>query len=382
MKLSFFVPTRNGSTKNPPATFVRLLQRLRELGDELVVVVDDTSTDDTLDVARQFTKNAHLFAHDPIFMEMRRQSIYRCTGDWIYWVDDDDILSSRWTRPALEALMKARTVTHYWIPGRYLLTEGGLYLSTAPHIGHFHMLLHRNIESIVVLPTKLHQQTAIAGEPAYLAGMYIDAMDFVWHDRKYREAKINTYDEAYDETGTGFNNTRFYLYEDYYFETRHIEDSLAPMVMAPINETNVEAGVHVRFLDCPEKMTVGQTYWIMSRIINNSDRTLLPQSEFIRWGTLAVSYHWFDNSESLEDNVDLRTAFPARISPHHQHDALVKVTAPGIPGTYQLQIDILEENQHWFSKSPGAGIYEIRTVDVTRLVWPPQLAAARKEDHG
>ena len=52
MKLSIYMATRNGSTRNPPGAFAQLLERLRDLADELVVAVDYSSTDDTFEVAK------------------------------------------------------------------------------------------------------------------------------------------------------------------------------------------------------------------------------------------------------------------------------------------------------------------------------------------
>jgi len=379
VRLSVFIATQNGVTRNPPGAFSDLLRDMSQLADELVVVVDYTTTDDTFEIAARFTKNVYRFSHDPMFVEMRRQSFSRCTGDWILWLDDDDRLSPAWTRPAVERLMNQRTVTHYWVPALYMVSNGGLHLSTAPFIVHFMTQLYRNIESIAIFPTKLHQQMAFAGEPAYLAGLYVEPMNFVWHDRKSRELKLDAYDEAYDEEGTGFDQRRFYLYEDHYFETRHVDEGFEPKVMAALEEGDAEAGVHVRLLDVPERMTCSQTYWVTVRISNNSERMLLPQSELLRWGTLAVSYHWSGGAIEVTDAVTIRTPFPARIAPRHEHDALIRVKAPDAPGLYRLQPDILEENTQWFSRSAQSGMYESRDVEVVPLVWPPRIAAQQTE---
>ena len=104
MKLSAFVATRNGATRNPPGHFAGLLARLRELSDELVVAIDSTTDDDTADVARGYTKSVSSFEHDPAFGEMRRQSFERCSGDWILHMDDDVLLGKHWTRGRLEDL--------------------------------------------------------------------------------------------------------------------------------------------------------------------------------------------------------------------------------------------------------------------------------------
>lgn len=366
MKLSFFVATRNGSSRNPPGTFAATLRQYRELGDELVVVVDDTTSDDTFDVAKEVTPNVHLFVHDPLFIEMHRQAFSRCRGDWIFAADDDDRLSSNWTRPLFDALMRNRPVTHYWVPTRYLV-DAQTYISTAPYIGHFSVQLFRNIESIAVLPRNLHQQLAIAGEPVYLCGLWMDAMNFAWHDRASREAKLAIYEEAHDEAHTNFDQRRFYLYEDYYFETEAVEDERDAAVL---QQASAESGpgVSVRILRAPIKMTVGQTYWVAVRLINNSARVLLPQSEFIRWGQLSLSYRW-NHGESTPQ--DPQTPFPARIAPGFQHDALVRVKAPSSPGSYALSIDILEEQTARISEASDAGTFETRKIEVRPLTWRP-----------
>ncbi len=376
MKLSFYVATRNGSSRNPPGTFATLLQQYKELGDELVVLVDDTTTDDTFDIAKNFTPNVHRFAHDPLFIEMQRQAFYRCSGDWIFAADDDDRMGSNWTRPILDELMSRRTVTHYWVPTRYLVSDD-FYLSTAPYIGHFSAQFFRNIESIAILPSNLHQQIAFAGEPAYLAGLYMDAMNFTWHDRASREAKVRTYDEAHDEANTNFDQSRFYLYEDYYFETERREDCAAPAVMEPIDSSETPRGIHVRILSAQSSMTVGQTYWATVRIVNNSDRALLPQSEFLRWGELALGYRWLPLTENAGAGTQPQTPFPARLLPGHQHDALIRVQAPAVPGTRQLKVDILEENRSWLSDAEPAGSFETREVQIRPLVWPPTTEPQR-----
>jgi hypothetical protein len=365
VKLSAYVATRNGSTRNPPGTFAQLLERARELSDELVVAVDYTTTDDTFEVARAVTKDVYHFAHDPMWAEMRRQSFRRCTGDWIFALDDDDRLGSQWSRELLARLMRARATTHYWIPSRFFVNETS-YLSIAPWIGHSSVQLYRNIESIASIPTTLHYQLAIAGEPGYLAGPYVDAMDFVWHDRAYREAKVRVYDEAHDEEATQFNQARFYLYEDYYFETRRAAGVQPPIIMEPVTAADDEPGIDVRLVDCPAAMTAGQTYWVTVRIINRSEETLLPQSEFIRWGTLALAPAW-SGEKALPPAV--RTPFPARIMPNYQHDALIKVTAPAEAGSFEFRAEILQDGRRF-----QAGKYEARSVDIVPLVWPPKVA--------
>ena len=257
-------------------------------------------------------------------------------------------------------------MTHYWMPTRQLVESSQRYISTWPYIGHFSVSLFRNIASIAVIPTKVHQELAVAGEPVFLGGMYLDEADFLWHDRAFREEKVCLYNELDPER----DNDRMYLYEDHYFETEDIDDSLVPEVVTEISGRR-DNGVEIQMLRCPEKMTAGQAYWTSVRISNRAARALMPQLEFMQWGTLALSYRWFSAAkhEEIGERDRIITPFPARIEPGYQHDALVTVRVPAEPGRYYLQIDIIDGGMRWLS---DAG--ESTSPDLEREVRAPSIS--------
>ncbi len=106
-----------------------------------------------------------------------------------------------------------------------------------------------------------------------------------------------------------------------------------------------------------------------ARIINASDDTLLPQSEFIRYGRLALSYRWFLEGGAGEDFLvkdELAVSpFPARIPPGHEHDALVRFKTPDHAGSFQLQIDILADRTDWLSGSSESGSFDRIPIEVS-----------------
>lgn len=58
-----------------------------------IIVVDSNSTDDTVKIAGEFTKNIHIVDNLP-YGEKRNIGIDKATGDWIIWLDADERVSA------------------------------------------------------------------------------------------------------------------------------------------------------------------------------------------------------------------------------------------------------------------------------------------------
>jgi glycosyltransferase involved in cell wall biosynthesis len=362
LRLSAVVATKNGAGRLPA-----LLEKLRELADELVVLVDSTTSDSSAEVARQCGARVHPFVHEGQFVEMKRKMLEHCTGDWILNLDDDDMINSRWTRASVELLMADRAATHYWFTARDLVPPGNQYIRNAPWYPDWIVRMFRNIPSIIVLPSLLHEGWRIAGEPRYHADLHIYHWDYVWNDRAAREAKMAAYRAANPDN----SGEKLTLYEDYYFELEPVrqEDGEPPEKAYPIRKPSGD-GIDVYLDEASGDITTSQSYAARVSIANGSARDLLPQSEFIRWGTLELATRWFSNEQALDEiGAPAVVPFPARIASGQTVAALATVKAPAEPGDYWLQADV-RENGSWFSQT-HSGIYDRKRVRVGPLVWPP-----------
>lgn len=106
-------------------TLARCLDSVRPYVDELVVV-DTGSQDATRAIARQFTDRIFDFAWRDDFSAARQFAFDQATGDWIAWVDADDVLigGDLW-RAEMAALPTEITCVHW----RYLYvgpTDGAI----------------------------------------------------------------------------------------------------------------------------------------------------------------------------------------------------------------------------------------------------------------
>ncbi|MBT3602808.1 MAG: tetratricopeptide repeat protein, partial [Candidatus Latescibacteria bacterium] len=77
--------------KNEGHRLDKCLESVRGLVDE-IVVVDTGSTDNTMDIAKQYGAKTGFFEWCDDFAAARNVSLSLATGDWIMWLDPDDVL--------------------------------------------------------------------------------------------------------------------------------------------------------------------------------------------------------------------------------------------------------------------------------------------------
>ncbi len=125
--------------KNEILYIRKCLERLSELVDE-IIVLDNGSTDGTLDVYRDFRKLIQLL-HTEGFDEgrdkiMLLEAAKKRDPDWILWLDGDEIFESSLTREILNNYMKSKynrvffRMCHFWLSEKYYRIDGKYFLYT------------------------------------------------------------------------------------------------------------------------------------------------------------------------------------------------------------------------------------------------------------
>ena len=84
MKLSIVLATRN-EEKNIGAC----LQSVKDIADEMVVV-DESSTDRTREIAKKYGAKVYKVKHEPIFHKTKQKALEKASGDWILQLDADE----------------------------------------------------------------------------------------------------------------------------------------------------------------------------------------------------------------------------------------------------------------------------------------------------
>ena len=139
------------------------LESVKDLADE-IVIVDGSSTDTTVDVAKKYKAKILVTDNPPVFHINKQKAIDLSSKDWILQLDADEIVTPELAEE-IKDKVKSFDVNGYWIPrknwflGRFLV-KGGQYPD-------YTLRLYRRGKGR--LPQKdVHEQAKVIGEVGYL----------------------------------------------------------------------------------------------------------------------------------------------------------------------------------------------------------------------
>ena len=137
-------------------------------------------------------------------------------------------------------------------------------------------------------------------------------------------------------------------------------------------------GVNYQPVTLPTAMAPGATY-PATVTVTNSDQSSYgiftwPDDDPSNWNNTSqwadpvhVSYHWFQNGQEL--STGNKVALPHNVGPGTSATINLPIIAPSTPGTYQLQIDTVEEPNMWFSGMKTNTVNATITVGNTGPEW-------------
>jgi glycosyltransferase involved in cell wall biosynthesis len=77
------------ATRNEEENIGACLKSVRDIADE-IVVVDESSTDKTREIARKYSAKVYKVKHEPVFHKTKQKALDKATGDWILQLDADE----------------------------------------------------------------------------------------------------------------------------------------------------------------------------------------------------------------------------------------------------------------------------------------------------
>ena len=119
---------------NESANLARCLDSVKEIADE-IVIVDGNSTDDSIKIAKRYTKNILSTTNKANFHINKQQAIDTATGELILQLDADEVVSMELTEFILAIKHNPVQFNHiaaWWIPRKnyflnHWLKKGGQY---------------------------------------------------------------------------------------------------------------------------------------------------------------------------------------------------------------------------------------------------------------
>ena len=186
------------ATYNEESNLTGCLDSIKDIADE-IVVVDGSSEDKTVDIAKKFGARVKITTNKPIFHINKQVAIDMATKDWVLQLDADERVTPELKDEILEILdkenHKSSIINHksdvngYWIPrknwflGRFLM-KGGQYPD-------YTLRLYRKGKGR--LPQKdVHEQAEVDGEVGYLDEAllhypYRDFFEYILKWNKYTD---------------------------------------------------------------------------------------------------------------------------------------------------------------------------------------------------
>jgi glycosyltransferase involved in cell wall biosynthesis len=351
---------------NAEKELARILPELRDIGDELVIGIDDTTTDATAEVARQFTAQIHPVPHEGFRgkggvndLNAVECMLPYCDGDWLLRVDQDETLSAIWHDPSyVSSLLLDRAATHYAIPRRLVVPPGDRYVCSGVWCPDYQLRLYRNIPSLIQFNRRPHDLPRIAGEGRFLSDAWILHWDPVWYDRARRDQKVAFYLDL------GYRKEECDLHDEKVFQTRPLDYIYPRLSMAAARTSTGSNPFHasLEVLDWPEVLQAGKLEPVFIGIRNDSNRLFYPTSTFVRPANVSLSYHWYTRDRELYRWEGQRHDLPTRLQPGDSTSYFVNVVAPEEPGDYLFQPDLVEEHVAWFSGHCPMPFYPMRVV--------------------
>lgn len=175
------------ATYNEEAALAKCLESVYGWVDE-IVVVDGSSKDKTLEIAKKYTPKIIITSNPAIFHINKQKSIDACSGEWILQLDADEVVTNELKKEILEVIAQT-AINGYWIPRKnyflgQFLTKGGQYPD-------YSLRLYRKGKGR--LPCKsVHEQAKIEGRVGYLHHAllhypYPDFSHYLEHFNRYTD---------------------------------------------------------------------------------------------------------------------------------------------------------------------------------------------------
>ncbi len=167
-KLSVVLATYN-EEKNLPDC----LDSVKELADE-IVIVDGTSTDKTVEIARKYGAKITVTDNHPIFHINKQKAIDKATSDWTLQLDADERVTQELAAEIKEKINSNSHINGYWIPRKNLFL--GRFLMKGGQYPDYTLRLYKKGKG--KLPQKdVHEQAQVDGEVGHLQNPLIHIAD-------------------------------------------------------------------------------------------------------------------------------------------------------------------------------------------------------------
>lgn len=166
------------------------LEKILDLAWE-IVIVDGGSTDQTLEIAKEFGARIIQTDNPANFHINKNIAIDAASGDWILQLDADEVVSRELAEEIKKVILRKSDIVGFWIPRKNFFL--GKFLSKGGQYPDYTLRLYRRGKGR--LPGKdVHEQAVVSGKVGYLKNDLLHTKDKNFSN--YME-RFNRYTDLY-----------------------------------------------------------------------------------------------------------------------------------------------------------------------------------------
>jgi len=173
-------------TKNASKTLEGAIQSIKGVVDE-IVIVDTGSTDDTVTIAKKYTKKVYQIPFSQDFSRVRNYAISKSTGAWVFVLDVDEIPSEE-LKKQIPELIKQRMYDGFWFRRRWYLDQN-MFLHHGLFYPDYQMRLFRNNPQNLYINRVHEKNTVVRSRTKQMA------LDIYHYDSIYKYLSWNGFQQ-------------------------------------------------------------------------------------------------------------------------------------------------------------------------------------------
>lgn len=144
-----------------------------------IVVVDEKSSDKTVDIVKKYTKKIHFVdhgstngqTHDTLFHKHKQLALDKCTGDWILQIDADERLTPELAQEIKNVVSGSDNYNGYQFPRKNFIF--GKWMEHAGWYPDYQIKLFRRGKGKYPTEISVHEQIKVDGELGTLNGQLL-----------------------------------------------------------------------------------------------------------------------------------------------------------------------------------------------------------------
>lgn len=151
--------------KNEETNIARCIESLVECVDEIIVIVDEESSDKTLGIAKSYSNVKCKIVKWMGYAKTKQYGISLCSHDWILWIDADEVVTKELSKELIEFKVSSPLFTAYSIPrkafflGRWI-KHSGWYPGRVTRLFNKH--------KVKLSENEVHEHLLVSGETGEL----------------------------------------------------------------------------------------------------------------------------------------------------------------------------------------------------------------------